>query len=105
VTIDIDKAKLRSLAEATKGWDHMNECWPEEVEDGLDATQNWCVGPVTEDGDKSQVLTVNTAQWDAAGDAQKLAEYYAAANAPTILALLAEIDQLKADVETLRFGA
>jgi hypothetical protein len=103
--MDIDKAKLKTLAEATKGWDYMTEFWPEEVEDGEDATENWCVGRVSEDGDKSQVLTVNTAQWDAGGDAQKLAAYYAAANAPTILALLAEIDQLKADNEALRQGA
>lgn len=34
-----------------------------------------------------------------------MAEYYAAANAPAILALLAEIDQLKADNEALRQGA
>lgn len=105
VTMDIDKAKLKALAEATKGWDYMTGCWPEEVEDGEEATGNWCVGQVSEDDDKSQVLTVNTAQWDAEGDAQKLAEYYAAANAPTILALLAEIGQLKADNEALRQGA
>lgn len=105
MTIEIDKSRLKALAEATKGWDYMNECWPEEAADGEDATKNWCVGPVTEDGDKSQVLTVNTAQWDADDDAQKLAEYYAAANAPTILSLLAEIDQLKADNEALRQGA
>lgn len=102
--IDIDKAKLKALAEATKGWDYMTECWAEDVEDGVDSTKNWCVGTVSEDGDKSQVLTVNTAQWDAEGDAQKLAQYYAAANAPTIIALLAEIDQLKADNEALRQG-
>ncbi|MBA1203627.1 hypothetical protein G7009_18050 [Pseudomonas capeferrum] len=101
----VDKAKLRALAEATKGWDCMTGCWPEGSEDGEEVTGNWCVGQVSVDDDKSQVLTVNTAQWDAEEDAQKLAEYYAAANAPAILALLAEIDQLKADNEALRHGA
>ena len=97
--MDIDKAKLKALAEATKGWDYMTGCWPEEVEDGKEATGNWCVGQVNEDDDKSQVLTVNTAQWDAEDGAQKLAEYYAAANAPAILALLAENKSL---IELLR---
>jgi|GEM_PF-7068095 len=101
--MEIDKAKLKAVAEATKGWDHMTGFWPEEVEDGEEATGNWCVGQVSDDDDnKSQVLTVNTAQWDAGEDAQKLAEYYAAANAPAILALLAEIEQLKAANEALR---
>lgn len=95
----INKAKLNALAEATKGWDNMTGCWPEEIEAGEEATGNWCVGQVNEDDDKSQVLTVNTVQWDAANDAQKLAEYYAAANAPTILALLAENKTL---IELLR---
>lgn len=104
-TMDIEKAKLKALAEATKGWDYMTACWPEEVEFGDEATGNWCVGPVSEDDDKSPVLIVNTAQWDAEEDAQKLAEYYAAANAPTILAMLAEIDKLKTENAVLRQGS
>lgn len=103
--VTVDKAKLKVLAEATKGWDYMTGCWPEGAEDGEEVTGNWCVGQVSVDDDKSQVLTVNTAQWDAEDDAQKLAEYYAAANAPAILALLAEIDQLKTDNEALRQDA
>lgn len=102
MTLDTDKAKLKALAEATKGWDYMTECWPEEVDVGDETTGNWCVGPIREDDNKSPVLIVNTAQWDAEEDAQKLAEYYAAANAPAILVLLAEIDQLKAENAALR---
>ena len=86
--------KLKELAEATKGWDNLKSCWPEETEDG-DLEVNWFVGAVTEDDDKYPVLEVNTAQYDALEDAGRLARYYAAANPSAVLALIAENEALK----------
>ncbi|WP_454833255.1 hypothetical protein [Pseudomonas veronii] len=86
--------KLKELAEATKGWDNLKSCWPEETEDG-DLEVNWFVGAVTEDDDKYPVLEVNTAQYDALEDAGRLARYYAAANPAAVLALIAENEALK----------
>ena len=85
--------KLKELAEATKGWDNLKSCWPEETEDG-DLEVNWFVGAVTEDDDKYPVLEVNTAQYDALEDAGRLARYYAAANPSAVLALIAENEEL-----------
>jgi len=86
--------KLKELAEATKGWDNLKSCWPEETEDG-DLEVNWFVGAVTEDDDKYPVLEVNTAQYDALEDAGRLARYYAAANPAAVLALIAENERLQ----------
>lgn len=86
--------KLKELAEATKDWDNLKSCWPEETEDG-DLEVNWFVGAVTEDDDKYPVLEVNTAQYDAFEDAGRLARYYAAANPAAVLALIAENERLK----------
>ena len=88
-----DYSKLKELAEATKGWDNLKSCWPEETEDG-DLEVNWFVGAVTEDDDKYPVLEVNTAQYDALEDAGRLARYYAAANPSAVLALIAENEEL-----------
>ena len=88
-----DYSKLKELAEATKGWDNLKSCWPEETEDG-DLEVNWFVGAVTEDDDKCPVLEVNTAQYDALEDAGRLARYYAAANPSAVLALIAENEEL-----------
>lgn len=89
-----DYSKLKELAEATKGWDNLKSCWPEETEDG-DLEVNWFVGAVTEDDDKYPVLEVNTAQYDALEDAGRLARYYAAANPSAVLALIAENERLE----------
>lgn len=86
--------KLKELAEATKGWDNLKSCWPEETEDG-DLEVNWFVGAVTEDDDKYPVLEVNTAQYDALEDAGRLARYYAAANPSAVLALIADLDEAR----------
>ena len=93
--------KLKELAEATKGWDNLKSCWPEETEDG-DLEVNWFVGAVTEDDDKYPVLEVNTAQYDALEDAGRLARYYAAANPAAVLALIAENDSQRKDLQNLR---
>lgn len=96
-----DYSKLKELAEATKGWDNLKSCWPEETEDG-DLEVNWFVGAVTEDDDKYPVLEVNTAQYDALEDAGRLARYYAAANPAAVLALIAENDSQRKDLQNLR---
>ena len=93
--------KLKELAEATKGWDNLKSCWPEETEDG-DLEVNWFVGAVTEDDDKYPVLEVNTAQYDALEDAGRLARYYAAANPSAVAALIAENERLQGCEDVLR---
>ena len=92
--------KLKELAEATKGWDNLKSCWPEETEDG-DLEVNWFVGAVTEDDDKYPVLEVNTAQYDALEDAGRLARYYAAANPSAVAALIAENERLRVDLKSV----
>ena len=96
-----DYSKLKELAEATKGWDNLKSCWPEETEDG-DLEVNWFVGAVTEDDDKYPVLEVNTAQYDALEDAGRLARYYAAANPSAVAALIAENERLQGCEDVLR---
>lgn len=88
-----DYSKLKVLAEDTKGWDNLKDCWPEETEDG-DLEVNWFVGAVNDGDDKYPVLEVNTAQYDALEDAGRLARFYAAANPAAVLGLIAEIERL-----------
>ena len=90
----IDKSVLKALAENTKGWDKLTECWPSG-----ESEPDWEVGAVSEDGDRYPVLTVNTDQYDAEHDAVKLAQYYAAANPAAILALLAENERLEREAK------
>lgn len=87
----VDKAKLKELAEGMKGWDKMTECWPCD-ENGPD----WQVGQLDEEENRYPVMTIDTEQYDCEADAPKVAQYYAAANPAAVLALLAEIDKLKA---------
>jgi hypothetical protein len=92
----VDKVKLKALAEGMKGWDKMTECWPCD-ENGPD----WQVGRLDEEDDRWPLLTIDTEQYDQEQDAPKIAQYYAAANPAAVLALLAEIEQLKAENEAL----
>lgn len=89
-----DHSELKRLAEAAKGWDNLKSCWPEETEDG-DLEVNWFVGGVIDD-EKYPVVEVNTAQYDAFEGAGRLAHFYAAANPAVVLALIAEVDGLRA---------
>ena len=89
-----DHSELKRLAEATKGWDNLKSCWPEETVDG-DLEVNWFVGGVSDDDDKYPVIEVNTAQYDAFEDAGHLARFYASANPAAVLALIAEVEGLR----------
>lgn len=93
-----DYSELKRLAEACRGWDNMTSCWPDQEQDG-DADISWIVGHVGEDGDKYPVLELNTVQYDAPDDAEKLARFYAGANPAAVLALIAENETLKAQFD------
>ena len=90
-----DHSELNRMAEATKGWDNLKSCWPEETEDG-DLGVNWFVGGVSDDDERCPVVEVNTAQYDAFEAAGHLARFYAAANPAAVLALIAEVEGLRA---------
>lgn len=92
-----DYSELKRLAEETKGWDKLTDAWVSEEDiDETDADlRDWVVGRIDEDGNPYPVATVCTWQYDAPGDAQKLAKYYAAANPAAVLALIAENERLK----------
>lgn len=49
----------------------LSHCWPKYLDD---KDGDWCVGTVDEDGRLYEVLTVEAAQYDAAGESQKIAE-------------------------------
>lgn len=91
-----DYSELKRLAESCKGWDNMTSCWPDQEQDG-DADISWIVGHVGEDGDKYPVLELNTVQYDAPDDAEKLARFYAGANPAAVLAMIAEMKKIDAD--------
>lgn len=95
--MSIDKVNLKALAEETKGWDKLTDAWV--CEDDVDETdadlRDWVVGRIDEDGNPYPVATVCTWQYDAPGDAEKLAKYYAAANPAAVLELIAENERLE----------
>lgn len=89
-----DHSELKRLAKRMKGWDKMSECWPCD-ENGPD----WQVGRLDEDDNRWPLLTVDSEQYDQEQDAPMIAQYYAAANPSAVLELIAEVDQLKADLQ------
>jgi len=93
--------ELKALAEGMDGWPNKNAF---EFDDA------WCVGAIDEDENLWPVIEIQTEQYDAFDAAEPMAKYYAAANPPAILkllaerdALLAERDALKKDAERYRF--
>lgn len=94
---DLNKQKLRRLAEATKGWQNLTECWPADEESDSD----WEVGALDEDDNRYPVISVNTQQYDCEDGAEKLARFIAAANPAAILSLLDEVVSQCAEIEEL----
>ena len=82
-----------ALAEAVQGWSNVNTVWRDKEEDMP------IVGHIDEDGFKYPVLTVDTAQYFDEKD--DLAQFYAAANPATIIALVAKVESLAADTQRL----
>lgn len=87
------EARLRAaLAAAPEGWT-LASAWqePHHAEDGTAA-----IGSIDEDGNKSEVLLIDTGNYFQPEAALPLAEFYAAANTTAIAAVLAELDSLRA---------
>ena len=91
--------ELKALAEGMDGW-------PNKA--AFECDDAWCVGAIDEDENLYPVIEIQTEQYDAFDASEPMAKYYAAANPPAILellaerdALLAERDELKRDVEIL----
>lgn len=80
--------ELKALAEGMDGWPNKNAF---EFDDA------WCVGAIDEDENLWPVIEIQTEQYDAFDAAEPMAKYYAAANPPAILKLLAERDALLAE--------
>lgn len=85
--------ELKALAEGMDGWPNKNAF---EFDDA------WCVGAIDEDENLWPVIEIQTEQYDAFDAAEPMAKYYAAANPPAILKLLAERDALLAERDRLR---
>lgn len=87
----IDTTKLRKLAQDTDGYGSCKYAWPHDEHDGVAV-----VGQI-HDGEKYHVAEIDTGQYFADEEAIKLAEFYAAANPATVLALMDELDRLRTD--------
>jgi hypothetical protein len=85
----IDTTKLRELAQAAEGYGSCKYAWPHDEHDGVAV-----VGQI-HDGETYPVAEIDTGQYFANEEAIKLAEFYAAANPATVLALLDELDRLR----------
>ncbi|MCY1277445.1 hypothetical protein D9M70_261400 [compost metagenome] len=82
-----------------RGWSHLAAFWKADAQSDAD----YEIGHINEDEQRYPVLSVNTWQYDCQDDAVLLARYYATAVPTTVLALLAEIRQLRADKARLDF--
>lgn len=93
-------AELDALALSVKGW-NLPHAFQEPEEGFLPQDWEWYVGQIDEEGNRYPVLNANAHQYDSE-DSEKLARYYAACNRDTILALLAEREELKRDADKYR---
>lgn len=94
-------AELEALAVIVKGW-NLPHAFQEPEEGFLPQDWEWHVGQIDEEGNRYPVLNANAHQYDS-DDSEKLARYYAACNRDTILALLAEREELKRDAARYRW--
>lgn len=81
--------KLKTLAEAVKGWGNCSDAWLDHSEDEPAAV----VGHIDDDGNTYPVATIDCDQYYAAHDSLKLARFYAAANPEIVLRLIAMIEE------------
>jgi len=85
--------ELKALAEGMDGWSNKN---------AFECDDAWCVGAIDEDENLWPVIEIQTEQYYAFDAAEPMAKYYAAANPPAILDLLAERDALLAERDAAR---
>lgn len=91
----IDTTKLRELAQAVKGWSNCNRFWNDEDHDnGV-----YIVGNINEDDEKYPLFEIDADRYGTDDESGKLAEFYAAANPATVLALLDELDRTRGTVD------
>jgi hypothetical protein len=88
-TLHLDLDALERQASGLIGWDNLTECWPAENK------WDWEVGHRSEEGNTYPVLTIATADYGAAYDAEKMARYHAAVRPAVVSALIAEIKSLR----------
>ena len=88
--MNLDIAKLKTLASEVKGWRNCNTAWFDTSEDTIAAV----VGHIDEDGNESPVATIDCDQYYAAQDSIKLARFYAAANPAAVLALIERLEKV-----------
>lgn len=93
----VDIEELKRLASGLAGWQNLTECWPIEDDDCDPEEFDWAVGAIDEDGNDYSVMTVDAFQYDAPGESEKLARFYAAANPAAVLELIAKIERLRKD--------
>ena len=89
--------ELKRLAELNAGWSNASSAWNDMINEG-----GAVVGHIDEDGNKYDVAVVDLVQYDGfEGDSLQLAKFYAAANPAAVLSLIAEIEQLRDQVNGL----
>ena len=88
--------ELKALAEGMDGWPNKAAFECDDV---------WFVGAIDEDENLYPVIEIQTEHYDAFDASEPMAKYYAAANPPAILALLAERDALLAERDALKKDA
>lgn len=93
--------QLRAAAQEVSPWSgSLTHTWKSQAED-----YTWIVGHVDEDGVPYTVARVEADAYDYQGVSEKLAEFFRLANPAAVLALLDELDQLKAENAELRRDA
>jgi len=85
----LDLEDFKRLATSLIGWDNLTECWPASNE------WDWEVGHRSDEGNTYPVMTIATADYGAAYDAEKMARYHAALRPSAVLALIAENEALR----------
>ena len=92
--------ELKRLAEANYGWRNADSAWPHQTNDG-----SAVVGNIDDEHDqhvKNPIAVVDLTIYDAfEGDSLQLAQFYAAANPAAVLALIAEVESLRDQVNGL----
>lgn len=92
----MDIAKLKRLAAAVIDWANCSKAWFDTSEDVAAAV----VGHIDYDGNTYPVAVVDCDQYYS-GDSLALANFYAAANPAAVLELIAELERLRAIVDSV----
>lgn len=94
----MDLEKLKTLAQDVMQWSNCDSAWPDHSEDEPSAV----VGHINEDGETYPVATIDCAQYYAASESLKLANFYAAANPDTVFKLVRTVEVYGAERDQAR---